>query len=352
MDVTISAIPYSAAGTPNQARIYAAQSTTEPSLNPVNSAWRLRATVTQPDTSTTILPTNSPSATTPVPTNSFSATGTVPGFIQTTSGDSFWKGDDSAQFKNLMLISTGDVNTTWGNTPGLRIGAVNATGAANGTQMRIDNNEIGSYVIDNVNQTVSATSTLYLNKDGGDVNLTGGGQRTTISYLTVNNTSTFGNTITINSAGVSANGDIHTNIGGATYGGLFDDAYTGTTTVTAQVNVNGRFIRPSSSIRYKKNVVPMDFSLAKTVLDIEEVTYEYKDGDTYGYGRYPGVIAEQAHEVGAIPWVAYTAPDADGNPVPEAFRYDMVTVAHNMLLKDLYAKIESLETEVASLRTS
>jgi hypothetical protein len=231
------------------------------------------------------------------------------------SSDGFMRTD------RLVLQSTRDANSNAGNQPALMVGD------PNGNHLRIDGNEIISMAGD------TGQNPLGLNP-GNRVNITTLGMSGDIIGQ------------------VRTGYDIRTNINNATGGGLFDEAYATSGTTTAQYNTNGRVIKSSSSKRYKENIEPLTLDMAKTVLDIDSVTYEWKDKEQYGYGRFPGVIAEQAHEVGAMPWVNYRNDlDEDGNMVPDGFRYGEVTVAHNMLIKELYAEIEALKAEVRKLKS-
>lgn len=79
---------------------------------------------------------------------------TNPAQIVSSTGLSFWKGDDTAQFYQLVLNSNTDANTTAGNKPALRIGD------PAGTHMRIDGNEL----IAMTNDTTQGI--MYLNAGG------------------------------------------------------------------------------------------------------------------------------------------------------------------------------------------
>jgi hypothetical protein len=136
--------------------------------------------------------------------------------------------------------------------------------------------------------------------------------------------------------------NITTNYNGSTAGGFFD--LTRTTAVGAAWNSSGRIVAASSSIRYKENVSPMTLEQAKIVLDMQAVTFDWKADQDRGTDRQPGFIAEQASEAGAELWVVY---NSDGQE--ESVRYPELTAAHNVLMNDLYKRIEELETKLAGL---
>jgi hypothetical protein len=162
--VTIPPIPRGSFGSeePNSARVYIVTASTDPGATSTN--YNLRSTITYPNTSAQVDP-YSTSTTTPQTSNGF-ATVSNYGTIQTTSGRSFWRGDDSARFFQLVVDSTQDANVNSYGTPGfappaLRIGTQDADGQLRGPHMRIDNNEIIAMLSDNGSTAVQ--NVLYLN---------------------------------------------------------------------------------------------------------------------------------------------------------------------------------------------
>lgn len=171
LKVTIAPIPVGSAGAddPTKARIYVAASTngTEPVLtNPVSTNWHLRETIDYPATSAIITPDAAPSGGQPPYTgnNGFAALIPDPGQIISSTGNSYWKGDDTAQFYSLILKSGTDVNASAGNRPPLIIGNYIIGGTIT-THLRIDGNEIQAMATD------STTGSLFLNNSGGSVKL-------------------------------------------------------------------------------------------------------------------------------------------------------------------------------------
>jgi hypothetical protein len=94
----------------------------------------------------------------------------------------------------------------------------------------------------------------------------------------------------------------------------------------------------SSSARFKEDVEPLTLELASKALDLDAVTFRHKEGHGINRQRRLGFIAEQAQEAGMELWVIE---EDDGTA--NGFHYPELTAAHNVLIKDLYAKIEELE---------
>jgi len=140
LTVTIAAIPKGAGNdTPTEARVYVAAQDADPGAS--GTAWKLRPTIAYPSTSATIDPYQSIGSTQPKAVNEFGSTIDNPGLIQSTTGKSFWKGDDSAQFQQLAIVGTNIADYGAGVMPPLRIKNTNATTQTN-YEMRIDNNQI------------------------------------------------------------------------------------------------------------------------------------------------------------------------------------------------------------------
>lgn len=160
LSVTISSIPgrgSAGADAANQARIYVAHDSITPT-GAAGTTFRLRNTITYPSTTANIDPNQVIPSTVPSPTNGFTTAASNPGIIQSTTGNSFWKGDDTAQFYQLILTSSFEAGTgntpATGSTPALRIGS---TG---GSHLRVDSNEIYSMT------GPSTQGVLFLNSGG------------------------------------------------------------------------------------------------------------------------------------------------------------------------------------------
>lgn len=123
------------------------------------------------------------------------------------------------------------------------------------------------------------------------------------------------------------------------FGGLYNLGYSGKAAVW---NSSGRVAIAGSSRRYKHDIEPMSLDLARRALDLEAVTFRYNEDRDFGDGLWPGVIAEQAEEVGLDLWVGY-----DNEGLANSFKYAELPVAHNVLIRDLYDRIEQLEASRA-----
>jgi hypothetical protein len=159
--ITIDEVPYSAtdANSPDRAVVYIQDSTAQNAALYSNVVWEKLGDIISPYISLQVDPSQSDPATHPVTTNGFTAS-VNPGSIVTTSGNSFWKGDDSARFYKLALASSEEASTAAGNKPALRIGNIDTDGNATGQHLRIDSDEINSMATD------STVGTLYLNSSG------------------------------------------------------------------------------------------------------------------------------------------------------------------------------------------
>jgi hypothetical protein len=317
MSVTINAIPYMVGEYPNQAKIYTAAGSTMPTLTgTVSSAWHLRETLTYPSTVAVVAPVATPTGDVPLntATNTFSGVN-APSMIRSTTGNSYWKGDDSAQFYQLILKSSADVTTSAGNRPPLIIGNYTPGGTI-GAHMRLDGNEIAAMTND------STQGTLILNTGG----------QTTVSDFTVS-----GNVVgAVNGTGTLVMGSIR---GTAS---VIDLSYSGGGNSAADINNAGRIVRNTSSIRYKENVEAIPIEEARKALNLESVSFHLKEeAGVPNRRRYPGFIAEQAHDSELYLWV-----NMNSNGQPEGFRYAELTAAHNMLIKELYEEIAALKAQL------
>lgn len=131
---------------------------------------------------------------------------------------------------------------------------------------------------------------------------------------------------------------------GEIHGGeLWSDAFP---TVANAANMwmggSGRIYKTTSSLRYKENVQPFDLS-TETLLALEPVTFTSK-GDDSGR-RFPGVIAEQAHEAGLGLWVDYNDEGA-----PDGFGYGTYVIALLAVAKRQQAQIDELNAAVEALQ--
>lgn len=143
--------------------------------------------------------------------------------------------------------------------------------------------------------------------------------------------------------------------------GFFDTSATGSGAVAANFRSDGKLVR-SSTIKMKEAIEDMTKEEAHSVLGLKSYTFEYKEADGYkDPRRYPGFIAEQAADAGAELWVARqhkVERDKDGKVKKiirdkkgeiNAFRTSDITVAHNVLIKELFEEIKELRKIVDGL---
>ena len=139
---------------PSGARIYLGK--LDGSTAPTTANLFLRATTSGGLTTAIIAPgTNGAAATSKAADFPAAAS---PGLIESNSGGSYWRGDDTAKFLQLHLESTQDASLAVGNKPALRIGNVALQ------HLRIDGDEILSIASDN--GTTVTQGLLNLNSGG------------------------------------------------------------------------------------------------------------------------------------------------------------------------------------------
>jgi hypothetical protein len=124
--------------------------------------------------------------------------------------------------------------------------------------------------------------------------------------------------------------------------GNIDGVNEGGTISAVYINANGQLGTqpPPSSVRFKKEIKPMD-KASEVILSLRPVTFHYKT-DTKGTPQF-GLIAEEVAKVNP----ALVLPDKEGKPY--TVRYDQVNaMLLNEFLKE-HKKTEKLEATVASL---
>lgn len=140
------------------------------------------------------------------------------------------------------------------------------------------------------------------------------------------------------------------------------DAYVTHATTASAANAyldsgNNKLQRSTSSIRYKRDIEPMEMRYATAILGLEPVYYRSKcKGDPENFG-YWGFIAEDAAKIDPRLVFYEYAPEDYGEPdengerwpkegaekVPGGFAYDRLTVHLLALVKDLSARVAALE---------
>ena len=307
--VTTLPIPRGAgmADDPDSALVYVADSDTQPSGG--SATWKHRETIYYPSNSVVVTPNAAPAGKAPVTTNSFVGVGGNPAQIVSSTGNSFWKSDDTAQFYALVLSSLSDVNALADNKPALRIGNPEAG------HLRLDGNEIQS-MSSNANNAVDI---IHLNANGGEVRLAKNGTATTVyGYLDLIN------------------------------------PVTGSFTANANINsLTGRVRLNTSSKRFKENISPAELD-TDLLLKLEPRTFQRNDERTpedefIGYREdnpwHIGFVAEEAEELGLKRFVEY---DKDGKPF--GFDYLYWTVALQAIAQKQQTEIEELRAEIQNLK--
>jgi len=300
----------------------------------------------------------------------------------------------------------------WGNSSGGNQGQLNCDNGAitiNGTGGITTNGggvNFNGGAASNVGGVTLNAATNNFNSNGGNLNLAGGnininggtistGSSTTLFISTPNMAGTMniasGSSISARIQTTSGNSVVfmpnsiivgNNNYNGASPGpnntsafhgeqihswnnGIFLEDLNGGGGTTANINNAGRIVRTSTE-RMKKNVKPMTMEEASSVMGLESYTFQFRKTDddlVQDPRRYPGFIAEQGAECGAELWVGRQhkverdeetgaatdiVRDTEGEII--YFRTADITVAHNVLIKELYTEIESLVEELAELR--
>lgn len=106
----------------------------------------------------------------------------------------------------------------------------------------------------------------------------------------------------------------------------------------------------SSSKRYKDNIHPMSADRANKIMDLDIVTYDYKQGVADDTDRYnhTGVIAEDC--ISVIP-EAVLCREIDGKMQPDAVDYTRFIPYLIKMVQIQQEQIRKLQDEVARIRT-
>jgi hypothetical protein len=128
-------------------------------------------------------------------------------------------------------------------------------------------------------------------------------------------------------------------------GALVRTALAGGGTTGASIDNSGRFIRTTSSQRYKADINPLELDI-QDVYQLEPKTFKRVDeveeiGDEAKV--YPGFIAEDLAGTSLDKFVFYSK-DEDGNDRPEGIHYAELTTALLLTIKDLNARLKVLES--------
>lgn len=150
----------------------------------------------------------------------------------------------------------------------------------------------------------------------------------------------------------------------------FPKLYNQTTTSGANVHVNssGYIWRSSSARKYKLQEESIDINEAKKILNVDPKTW-YDKRSTEGYAelltkeaagekidwddanvsdirRIPGVIAEDLVQAGLERFAVYGPPNENGERELEEVQYDRIPVLYIPLFRELFNRVQELETKI------
>lgn len=168
----------------------------------------------------------------------------------------------------------------------------------------------------------------------GGVNVTGGGMNVTSGVSGFYDGCSISGGLTINNGGLLVGGSVELNTLEGTGGSSF--------VMTGNDGVLSR--GAPSSMRHKENVKPLDARVAEALLQVDTITWQYKDRKYHGDRRYAGVPAEQLHDLGLDLFVDY---DAEGRP--DQVRYWELVAPLIALCQSQQAQIDDLTARVEAL---
>ena len=128
-----------------------------------------------------------------------------------------------------------------------------------------------------------------------------------------------------------------------------DGTYDTTTGSSANVHIGttGLLRRSTSSARYKKDITDATWGLAD-VLKLKPKTFKSNaTGEDADDKTYAGFIAEDVHDIGLTNFVEYNSDNQ-----PDAIHYGNMVALMAKAIQEQQEKIETLETEVAALKSS
>jgi hypothetical protein len=103
----------------------------------------------------------------------------------------------------------------------------------------------------------------------------------------------------------------------------------------------------SSTIRHKEQVENYTFN-TESILNLEPVRFKYKEEYVAGGGQESqwqyGFIAEQAQEIGLNELI-----QIDETGQPDYFAYERLCVAQQQIIKQMWTKIEELESRLSDI---
>lgn len=206
---------------------------------------------------------------------------------------------------------------------------------------------IGGFTI-NSNSLSGDSCTLYPDEGGGvlklgDVKLSGYGGLGIDSNVGIDYGLTVGNGIYVNSGNIEAEGNVYgenIDASGTFFGNL--PASTGGEAVYWGSSTR-RFVYHSSSRKYKKNIKGITTNEAQKLLELNPVTFVYKNDETEAL-QY-GLIAEETHEL-------YPAMIGMRKGEIESVHYEQLWAPVIKMIQIQENRIAALEDEISELKQS
>lgn len=159
------------------------------------------------------------------------------------------------------------------------------------------------------------------------------------------------------SVGLSTNGVVAFYISNDQMG-VFPNHPTTASAATCHISAGGGIYRSTSSLRYKKDIEPLDYSYSLNLIEnIEPIWYRSKSEADPAAWSYYGFIAEDVAEIDPrlAVWGYLKEDMVDGEPiegaekVPDGVAYDRMVVPIIQVLKEALAEINTLKARVATL---
>lgn len=233
-------------------------------------------------------------------------------------------------------------------------GAITATQIAAGaiTASKLDANAINGMSISGVSitaQTIAVSGTGGVNAGSGGLTTSGSlfvNGSTTLTGFANFGSGQFSGTLTVGtiSGGPTISG-APTLSGGPTLNGSITCGSLTGSGGASYVNVgnSGVLSRGSvvSTVRIKENIADLDAeTVVPALLSLTPKAFQYKDRDFWGDRFYPGVMAEEVADTGALELWLYRD-DEDGSPV--GVKYPDMTVGLLLVVQQQEARIAALE---------
>jgi len=122
---------------------------------------------------------------------------------------------------------------------------------------------------------------------------------------------------------------------------------------TASIDNNGRFIRTTSSARYKQDIADVDYDY-QDILSLEPKTFRLKEEveDDANSRTYAGFIAEEVDQIESLKVFVNYLTQEDGSKIPDGIAYGEMVSALVSAIKHQDTLIKSLETRIEQLENN